>query len=236
MQLNTLNRVIALFLIGGLVMVMAAVAYQDQIVCLLTKYSAPGLGPSAGAFLAVGLLSITALAGTVVDAVGNITVCLLVRKFLARRRGLAVWFLCADAFDEQDSWRTPFKDALEGSPRYKAVANNEDMVRGVSAGIFLRTAGKEHLEWLLQHYSMYHLATSFVIIFIPCAIWSFRTGHYCITAGTISGAYLLMGFALDNYLFTYEMSFRNAYLALADVHDADLKAEVVAREKDAEST
>lgn len=92
MQLNTLNRVIALFLIGGLVTVLAATALEKQILPTLERYSKMGLGPSAGIFLAVALLSITALAGSVTDALGNITVRRLVSRALAKRRLLAALF------------------------------------------------------------------------------------------------------------------------------------------------
>jgi hypothetical protein len=32
------------------------------------------------------------------------------------------------------------------------------MVKSFSAGLFFRTASKEHLEWLNQHHSMYQLS------------------------------------------------------------------------------
>jgi uncharacterized membrane protein YraQ (UPF0718 family) len=219
-QLNTLNRVIALFLIGGLVTVLAATALEKQILPTLERYSKMGLGPSAGIFLAVALLSITALAGSVTDALGNITVRRLISRALAKRRLLAVLFFCGVDFDAQDSWRTAFKDALDGDTRFKASVQKDEMIKALSAGFFFRTAEKEHTEWLVQHHSMYHLSANFVIILIACAIWSFLHAGFCYLAfGSILGAYLLTSFALDNYLYTYQLSFRNAYLALTDVRD-----------------
>lgn len=95
------------------------------------------------------------------------------------------------------------------------------MLKALSAGFFFRTAEKEHAEWLVQHHSMYHLSANFVIILIACAVWSFHAGFCWLTFGSILGAYLLTSFALDNYLYTYQLSFRNAYLALTDVRDAE---------------
>ena len=219
MQLNTLNRVIALFLIGGLVIVVAAGALEKQIRPILAVYSKMDLGPSAGVFLAVALLSLTALAGTVIDALGKITVRRLIGKLLARRRFLAGLFLCAGEFDKQDRWRMTFKEALDGDPRFNALAQRDDMIKALSAGFFFRTAEKEHSEWLVQHHSMYHLSANFVIILIACVVWSFRAGLPYVAFSSILAAYLLTSFALDNYLYTYQLSFRNAYLALTDVHD-----------------
>jgi hypothetical protein len=219
-QLNTLNRVIALFLIGGLVTVLAAIALEQQILPTLERYSKLGLGPSAGIFLAVALLSITALAGSVTDALGNITVRRFVSRSLAKRRLLAALFFCGVDFDAQDRWRTAFKDALGDDARYKASVRQDDMLKALSAGFFFRTAEKEHAEWLVQHHSMYHLSANFVIILIGCAVWSLLHAGYCYALGSSLGAYLLTSFALDNYLYTYQLSFRNAYLALTDVRDA----------------
>jgi hypothetical protein len=219
-QLNTLNRVIALFLIGGLVIVVAAVALEKQIRPILEQYSKMDLGPSAGVFLAVALLSLTALAGTFIDALGNITARRFIRKLLARRRFMAGLFLCADEFDAQDRWRMTFKGALDNDPRFKALAQRDDMIKALSAGFFFRTAEKEHAEWLVQHHSMYHLSANFIIILIACVVWSFRAGLAYVAFGCVLAAYLLTSFALDNYLYTYQLSFRNAYLALTDVRDA----------------
>jgi hypothetical protein len=218
-QLNTLNRVIALFLIGGLVTVLAAIALEQQILPTLERYSKLGLGSSAGIFLAVALLSITALAGSVTDALGNITVRRFVSRMLAKRRLLAWLFFCSRDFDAQDRWRTAFKDALRGDARYKASVQEDDMIKALSAAFFFRTAEKEHAEWLVQHHSMYHLSANFVVILIGCAVWSFFAGFRYLAVGSIVGAYLLTSFALDNYLYTYQLSFRNAYLALTDVPD-----------------
>jgi hypothetical protein len=213
--------VIALFLIGGLVIALAAVAFEEPIRPILERYSKMELGPSAGVFLAVALLSVTALAGTVIDALGNITIRWFIRRLLARRRFPASLFLCGGEFAAQDRWRKAFQDALESHPRYNtAFAPRDDMIMDLSAGFFFRTAEKEHSEWLIQHHSMYHLSANFVIIVIACVVWSLRAKLYYVAYGGILGVYLLTSFSLDNYLYTYELSFRNAYLALIDVRDA----------------
>lgn len=215
MQLNTMNRVIALFLIGGFVIVMLAVAFESEIRALLNQYSKMEVGAPAGVFLAVALLSITALAGSIVDAIGNLTVRRLIRKWLAKDRSRAMFFFCAEEFDEQDRWRTAFQTSLTSEPRYKNLAHPE-MIKAASAGLFFRTATKEHNEWLVQHHSMYHLSANFVIILIACASWSFANAEHVAGVACLIGAYLLITFALDNYLYTYQLSFRHAFLALME--------------------
>lgn len=215
MQLNTLNRVIALFLIGGFVIVMAAVALEAKIRTLLEPYSKMDLGAPAGVFLAVALLSVTALAGTIVDALGNLTVRRVIRKWIAKERARARVFLCAEEFDEQHLWREAFRTALQSDKRYESLAK-DDMIKAASAALFFRSAEKEHTEWLVQHHSMYHLSANFVIVVITVAGWLMYERAYLLAGISIVGAYLLTTFALDNYLYTYQLSFRNAYFALKD--------------------
>ena len=220
MQLNTLNRVIALFLIGGFVIALAALSLEQDIIVFLEPYSKMGLGPSAGVFLAVALLSTTALAGSIVDAIGNLTVRRLIRRQLGRRRSLARLFFCAEEFDEQDQWQKTFKSALENDLQHRALAQEtKEMIKDLSAGLFFRTAEKEQAEWLIQHHSMYHLSANFVVILIIGTIWSLLSKRCYLAAGSIVSAYLLTTFALDNYLYTYHLSLRNAYLALQDSRD-----------------
>lgn len=219
MQLNTLNRVISLFLIGGFVVFLSAILLREDIAGKVQKFASqhsfgPGWAPTAGVFLAVGLLSATALAGAAVDAIGNLTVRRLIRKVLAKRRYLARLFLCTGEFDEQNRWRNAFKAALEGCEKHKSIAERDNMLNPLSAGLFLRTAGKEHAEWLTQHHSMYHLSADFVVVLLITAIFSWLRDLPNLTFGSIAAAYLLTTFALDNYLYTYQLSFRNAYLEL----------------------
>lgn len=214
MQLSTLNRVIALFLIGGFVVVMATVAFKDEIETLLPQSS-----NWTGIFLAIALLSAAALAGTLVDALANLTICLLIRKWIAKGRSRARLFFCGGDFDVQDRWRSAFHAAIEHDPRYKKLAN-DDMIQATSASMFFRTAEKAHTEWLVQHYSMYHLSANFALVLIACAVWAFVSSAYLLGFLCIAGSYLLTTFAVDNYLHTYRMSFQNAYLALHDSRDA----------------
>lgn len=213
MQLNTLNRVIALFLIGGIVVAMAVVASKDHIKPLLEKYMPDA---SAGVFLAVTLLSLTALAGTIVDALGNLTVRRWISESFAANREIARLFCCVDEYDAHALWREALRGALTKDPRH-AQLGKDSMIKAASAALFFRTADKEHFEWLTQHYSMYHLSANFVIILVACAGWTWHVDAYLLGGMSILCAYLLTTFALDNYLYAYQLTFRNAYLALHDL-------------------
>jgi len=220
-QLNTLNRVISLFLIGGFVVVVVAGSLREEIGAFLLRYSfGPGWGPTAGVFLAVGLLSVTALAGAIVDALGNLTVRRFIRNFPGKSRFLAGLFLCRGEFNEQARWRETFKSALKDNQKHQSLADKKEMLSPLSAGLFFRTAEREHAEWLIQHHSMYHLAADFVVILLASAIFSWFRDIPNVAYGSIGGAYLLTTFALDNYLYTYQLSFRNAYLAIKDEQGA----------------
>jgi hypothetical protein len=226
MQLNTLNRVISLFLIGGFVVFLSAVYLREEIGGEVREFGkkyelGPSWGPTAGVFLTVGLLSATALAGAIVDALGNITVRRFIRKILGRYRFMAWLFLCAGEFAEQARWREAFKVALGNSSKYRSLGTKKEMLNPLSAGLFFRTAQKEHAEWLIQHHSMYHLSADFVVVLIVGATFAGLRDSYYLACGSIAAAYLLTTFALDNYLYTYQLSFRNAYLALMEGHERE---------------
>ncbi|HEY0144285.1 MAG TPA: hypothetical protein VGF48_25595 [Thermoanaerobaculia bacterium] len=217
MQLNTLNRVIATFTIGTFVVTLTVVALGTRMEALLERYFEDAFGASTAVVIAIALFSVTVLAGTIVDAFGNLTIRRWIRFKLARRRELARLFFCGDEFDEQERWRKTFITALSDDVRHQTLAESDlATVKAMSAGIFFRTAEKEHSEWLIQHHSMYHLSANFVILLSTVAILAFTSGSWLLGVTTVLGAYLLMTFALDNYLYTYQLSFRNAYLALAD--------------------
>ena len=217
MQLNTLNRVISLFLIGGFVIVLATASLTTQISGFLKLHPVDSSwGPAAGVFLAVGLLSVTALAGTIVDAVGNLTVRKVIRRWLGKRRLGSRLFLCGSEFNETQRWKGIFEEALNSSPRYKSLADSRDVFNSFSAVLFFRTAEKEHAEWLIQHHSIYHLSADFVVILAGLCVFLWTRGLLISAALSLLCAYLLTTFALDNYLYTYQISFRNAYIAIRE--------------------
>jgi hypothetical protein len=106
MLLNTLNRVISLFLIGGFAVILLAAYQRERIGEFLLDYPfEPGWGPMAGVFLAVGLLSVTALTGSIIDALGNLTIRRFIRGVISKNMDRCKWFLCRNEFKEMDQWR-----------------------------------------------------------------------------------------------------------------------------------
>lgn len=214
MQVNTLNRVISLFLKGGLLVVICAIYFFDgPHDHLRLKNFVQAGGAGSGVFLAVGLLSVTALAGTIVDAVGNLTI----RRFVVwagARRAWARLLFCRDEFDEQERWRCAFIATPEIIERYGRLIDKKEMQKPLSAGLFFQTAQKEHAEWLIQYYSMYNLSADFVGVLLGWAILAFWRGELLGAFACFGLAYLLLTFALDNYFYTYQLSFRNACLAV----------------------
>ncbi len=217
MQLNTLNRVIALFLVGGFVVLLATMSFEHAIRLFVQPYAQLQMGAPAGVFLAAALVSLTALAGAVVDAISNLTVRRFVRKVIGVSRSRCRLFWCAGEYDSQDRWRQAFVEALAESETLSAFGGDkQQMIKALSAGMFFRTADAELKEWLVQHHSMYHLSGNFVVVLIGGAFWCVSHRWWYGSIGCMASAYLLVTFALDNYLYTYQLSFRNAFLALKE--------------------
>ena len=214
MQLNTLNRVVAIFLVGGFGIALVAFSFESDIRGFLIPYARLNMGAPIGVFLAVALLSVTVLVGSVIDAVGNVVLRRVIRKF-GETRSRARLLLCEEEFDEQERWRKAFEHAVEANPSYAAYfSERPTMIRPLSAGLFFRSASKELAEWLNQHHSMYHLSTNFAVVVIWGGIWCVSRSWYYPGIASLAVCYLLMTFALDNYLYTYHLAFRNAYLVL----------------------
>ena len=217
MQLNTLNRVIATFLVGAFVITVSVFALGSKLGGLVEAYFEDAFATGSGVVLALALFALTVFLGTVVDAVGNLTTRWWIRHRLARSRRAAWWFFCALEFDAKSDWRRIFLAELTNHPTYQdLIGRGDDVIKALSAGIFFRTAEKEHSEWLVQHHSMYHLSANLVVVGFFGAVWCVAGQAWLLAACSIAISYLLMTFALDNHLYTYQLAFRNAYLALAE--------------------
>lgn len=215
MQVNTLNRIISLFLKGGLLLVAVSFFFVDDIRRFSCRHGLDQEWSAAsGVLLAVGLLSVTALAGTVLDALGNVTIRPFIRM-IGDKKSRTYFFLCCREFDEQERWGVIFAAELRKSEKYALPLGIESLLKPFSAGLFFRTAQKDHIEWLVQHHSIYNLSADFVPVLLGCSVFSGQFGWWWPFI-LVGAAYLLTTFALDNYLYSYQLTFRNAYLALRD--------------------
>jgi hypothetical protein len=214
-QINTLNRIISLFLVGGLALLALVFFREGQIRAILSGNAiSPGSGPAMAIVLTVGLLSLTALVGAIVDALGNLTVRRLIRGILSRKLLFARAFFGTAEFREFNQWRRVFREALNASQRHQTLSGREELVDSFAASLFFDTAEGGHSEWFTQHHSIYYLASNFVVVLSLSALYASVYNTYAVAGWSLAGAYLLTTFALDKYLYTYQMAFRSAYLAL----------------------
>ena len=230
MQLTTINKVVSLFLIGGLViMAVVCVSWEKLDQALSQGGALYSFLESKGQALlvlagALSLLSLASAVGAVVDTLTGLTV----RHWLvksASHRWLAVCLGQKHSFDDFDFWRERFRFLVENREPYKSfVPEIRDHEITMAAAIFFKTGSQGLISWAESHYAVFVYATNlvFLSILMPIAllIWG---GHQAL--GWSLGSYIVLGIvlallfsgmAIDKFLYTHEVSFRQAALVLLE--------------------
>ncbi len=218
MQLTTLNKVVNLFLVGGFV-VFLGIAWAEP--------SARELGgqrsSSAVVFLTLGLLSSAALAGMVIEALSETFVRWLLGPVAAEYR-IFKWL---KDYKGYRYWMKTFEAALLQAPPHKKLLCDSSELRAYAVAILFRSANPEHIQWAVQHYSMFMLATNFAVVallsgaFVWIPAWSLDLAtRIWVTIGSAAIVPLLSIFAQDKWYYSYEIAFRNGALALLEECDS----------------
>lgn len=221
MSIPSLNKVVSLFLVGGLALVFAlafvGVAWWKELQPLVD-------GASNGAIAIASALSLplAGAAGVVVDAIAHILFRRPLRATSTKpgRQGFALFFRQDDDFTSFDRWRESFviahKTFLAKRPDCPEEFDSRVTAKDIAAGLFLRHAPPQLFEWVTSHYAMYYLATSSCVVLVAGMLFPIRlliahphspTGLMLFVAILLFVVVSLI-FAVDRYLYTYESVFR----------------------------
>lgn len=222
MQISSLNKVITLLIVGGAAMLWLGVLFWKAVSEFALKYKE--LGNAAGAVVA-GLLLVagSALLGSIIEGLTDITTRRLVKR-AHRRLGWARLFGQAELHNSVAFWEGIFIGEAKKKVAFRPVLETRETTPlQLAAGMFYKYATKEHVDWVVSHYSTYYLATNYLVLFIMFAISVFwwlatRESSLSLWFGT-SFAFLVAGYstwslAVDRYLYTYLEAFRFAVLCL----------------------
>lgn len=233
MQLTTLNKVVSLFLTGGLVILgLSAMAWRHFALreLLTTSLTLP---KSLEAPLAVigGLLliSLAAAGGAACESLTDLTV----RRLIKRAGDSEKWssrLWQSKAFGYHEFWQEQFCQAVmrhEGFRKFPIDTN----ARGFAVGILYGSKQSEAIIWAETHYSTYVMVSNLTLL--SASLFLYVTGlllsGWCTWRSGISWIAISVGLALvfsslalDRYLYSYQVAFRQSVVMLTETHKAGL--------------
>jgi len=236
MQFTTLNKIINLFLIGTFTIVMIVVEsilLKIDIDFSVLKELTNSLGLPAFILLAsIFSVPVVIFVGVTVDVATELTVRRGVKELL-KRESLIWYFFAKPDLDEKLHFEEEVENLLQKSGKYNSLlkkkeADNSSTGKfGTSFGVafFFHKANGEVVEWVIQHYSVYLLATSylFILSLFVLAMILFgviaieNTSKFWIVIGTYLGlSYLLVCESVRKYLHTWEYTHSHNAVVLCD--------------------
>lgn len=224
MQVTTLNKIINLFLIGTFVIFVTfaeAIVWSrgidiNQLQSLIT------LGSPVFVFITT-LFSVSTiiLLGIIVDALSNMSFRPLIKNVARSRRCMS--FLLSRKYEREHQYlKGKFEKCFETVNRFEHLRDAKQYGRNFAVALFFHTANKENIEWVVQHYSIYLLATSYLFVvclsllsvpLIPMVGWGMKA---LIILVTLLSIYILSYEACRKYLYSYGVIYRHDVVVLSN--------------------
>jgi hypothetical protein len=226
MQPTTLNKIVSLFLVGGLAMIGAAAVLLRHAATIELPYGLRGLAEVGGeGFLAVIsgllLLPIASVAGAVCEGLTAPTIRRLIR-WVAKREYL-VRFLCqGKVLEAHNFWKDQFRRSIRGIGALRDFPDF-DSDHGLAVGILYYKGQGQAITWTESHYSTYVLASNFAFLALltQCYLvlsgifgWMQWPGAGWASLGVVAVLYASLSLSLDCYLFSYQFALRQATVSL----------------------
>ena len=226
MPIVTINKTIALLLVGYLGMGLLALVQHERLLALLKREE---ISTAAGSVI-LGLLSLAAAAllGGVIDSLADLTTRRFI-KFAAEDDQLAWFFGQSEVFSNVARWRSSFYRQLSvkaNDQLFSGVTGSDEISRRhLATGLLQAHASPQHVDWVLAHYSTYYLASNFAFfLLIATPVLALEFVHHIrfvawvgpMILAMMLSVYGLLSLSLDRCLYTYLAEFRFASIWLAE--------------------
>lgn len=227
MPIVTINKTIALFLVGYLGLGVGAVVAHRPILNFWRGH--PELAGLAGSVI-LGLLSlaVAALIGAIIDGLADVTIRRFI-KWAAKKERFARFFGQSRVFRSAAKWEACFNDQAKQANEqlFAEIAADEALFKlHLATGLLHAHAPSHHIDWVFAHYSTLYLASNLAFVTLvgpPLVVASVLSGATGIGPwmiptgiGMVLSAYGLLSLALDRCLYTYQAEFRFAAIWLAE--------------------
>ena len=227
MPIVTINKTVALFLVGYLGLGVAAVVAHRPLLSFWRGH-AELTGPAGSVILGLLSLAIAALIGAIIDGLADVTIRRFI-KWAAKKEGLARFFGQSRVFYSAAKWETCFVEQAKQAdePLFTEIAGDEPLFKlHLAIGLLHAHAPSHHIDWVFAHYSTLHLASNLAFVALvgpPVLVASVLSGTasigpWMILTGIamVLSAYGLLSLALDRCLYTYQAEYRFAAIWLAE--------------------
>jgi len=225
MQPTTLNKVVSLFLIGGIcVLGIAVIAWRHFGPLTPSKQLTELLKLAGSNALAVigGLLviSLAAVCGTICESLTDATIRRLVKR-VSRSKKWCFRFGQAGVFKDHRFWRAEFRRALSADRTYRSFPYNRN-IHGLAVGILYGSKQGESIAWGESHYSTYIMSSNLTllsgilflyVLFITVIGWCTLASGIIWTLVALVSFCALFALSLDRYLYSYLVAMRQSVVA-----------------------
>jgi hypothetical protein len=231
MPVVTINKTVALFLVGYLGLGTVAVFARQPILAFWREHQELS-GASGSVVLGLLSLAVAALMGAIIDGLAEVTIRRLL-KWGAKHEGFARFFGQRRVFQNVEIWKAHFDEQLVQADEqlFARIAGDQALPKlHLATGLLHAHAPPHHIEWVFAHYSTYYLASNlaFLVLVGPpvlvanvvqgdghTAAWIIATG-----LAMMLSTYGLLSLSLDRCLYTYQAEFRFAAIWLAELEAA----------------
>lgn len=164
MSLTTLNKVVALFLVGGFLLTIL-LAHHLQSISTALQSAQANKGSGIWVLAAFLILPVVASAGAVAEGISEASFQKLVRRS-RKSRSIARFLRHEASRVRYVFWSDRVRYLLSISPRFQLILGDafEDRVQSTSAAIFLWSANAENFSWMVRHYATFVMASNFAAV------------------------------------------------------------------------
>lgn len=222
MPLSTINKTVALFVVGYLALAVTILFWWRDVLALWSAHRE--FFGSAGT-IGLGILSaaLAALIGAVIDGLADVTVRRFVR-WAAKRRAMAFFFGQSEVFRSVEQWRGYFQSQIGQSDRelFRTVGQDHPLYRlHLATGLLHAHAPNHHIEWVFAHFATHYLASNLAfLVLVATPVLALRISGdipwLAIAGSMILGAYGLLSLSIHRCLYTYQAEFRFASIWLSE--------------------
>lgn len=221
MPLSNLNKIIAHFLVGVLVLLWVAILFWNSIYKFILSHEQIE-NASVAVILSLLLLAGSSVGGAIIEGVSDMTLRKLVKR-TRTHRALAKVFGQGSVQESLLIWESAFCCCAKLDPSFTSILDaGRRTVAELASGIFYKNASKEEIEWVISHYATYYLATNYLVVYVLFGILGVRVvvansgwAATLLFLGVLMSAfYFTWSLAVDRYLYSYFARFRFSALWL----------------------
>lgn len=210
MPISTLNRSIALLIVGGVAALLLLIHCKTAVVAFAEEIDVGGGGLSTVVF-GMGALALSAFLGVLIMGISELTVIFFIQNCARQYEWIHKYiFLTFRNFNELKYWT---KYARLGIKKENGEGVEDEIVWQVASGVCLMDSSQAHSEWLSSTYGVYRLSGSFaalsiietvILLFNPADEYSvILSNGFIFWCVAIAIPYVLARFSINNYLYSY---------------------------------